>query len=200
MERLGQVHLRTKSRLILIWTIYFSDCGTFAAQMIRIGKIVATHGLKGGLILSHIVGDSKWLKKGSVLFLELNKGSYIPYFVADFKVNGPDEYIITVEDVDKVETAKRLVSKPAYVNEDILVGYSNQSPLLWIGFTLSDKKAGELGLIEDVLQTGSQWLAKLTIQDKEVLIPLIEQMVESIDIKKKTIKVNLPEGLLEVYL
>lgn len=170
--------------------------------MIRIGKIVATHGLKGGLILSHIVGDSKWLKKGSALFVEMNKGSYIPYFVADFKVSGNDgdEYIVTVEDIDKVETAKRLVGKQAYVNEDILSGYTDQSPLLWIGFALTDKHAGPLGDVEDVLQTGTQWLAKLTYKGKEVLIPLIEQTIESIDIKKKTIKTNLPEGLLEVYL
>lgn len=168
--------------------------------MIRIGKIVATHGLKGGLILTHIVGDSKWLKKGTALFVEMNKGSHIPYFVADFKATGNDEYIITLEDIDKIESAKRLVGKHAYANEDILKGYTNESPLLWIGFELIDKKAGSLGPIEDVLQTGSQWLAKLTIQKKEVLIPLIEQTIEAIDIKKKTLKVNLPEGLLEIYL
>lgn len=168
--------------------------------MIRIGKLVATHGLKGNLILSHIVGNSKWLKKGQALFVELQKGSHIPYFVADLKASANDEYIVQLEDIDKIESAKRMVSKHVYVQEDILAGHADDSPLLWIGFHMTDKKAGSLGVIEDVLQTGSQWLAKLTIQDKEVLIPLIEQMVKAIDIKKKTITTDLPEGLLEIYL
>ena len=32
--------------------------------MIRIGKIVATHGLTGSLIMTHVAGDKNWLKKG----------------------------------------------------------------------------------------------------------------------------------------
>jgi len=33
-----------------------------------------------------------------------------------------------------------------------------------------------------------------------VLIPLIEQTIDGIDLKKKKLDVNLPDGLLEVYL
>jgi 16S rRNA processing protein RimM len=170
------------------------------SPMIRIGKIVATHGLNGSLILTHVVGSSNWLKKDHVLMLEMQKGSYIPYFVASVKANNPEEYIITVEDIDKIEAAKRLVTKHVYVDESILSAFAWQSPLLWIGFEMIDKKDGLLGQIEDVLQTGNQWLAKLTYHEKEVLVPLIEQTIDALDIKKKTINVTLPDGLLEVYL
>jgi 16S rRNA processing protein RimM len=168
--------------------------------MIRIGKIVATHGLTGSVILSHIVGNSKWLKKEHVLHVEMQKGSYIPYFVSQFKASNDKEYIINVEDVDKVESAKKLVAKHVYIDENILSAYATDSPLLWIGFTLIDKAQGEIGIIEDVMQTSNQWLAKVMYKDAEVLIPLIEQTIEQVDIKKRTIKVILPEGLLEIYL
>jgi 16S rRNA processing protein RimM len=168
--------------------------------MIRIGKIVATHGLKGALILTHIVGNSKWLKKEKPLLIEMQKGSYIPYFVTEVKATNDEEYIVNLEDVDKIETAKKIVGRPVYVDEVVLADYAKQSPLLWIGFKVIDKHKGEIGIVEDILQTGKQWLAKLTWQNAEVLIPLIDQTIEKVDIKSKTIKVELPDGLLEVYL
>lgn len=168
--------------------------------MIRIGKIVATHGLNGSLVLTHVVGNSKWLKKEHALLIEMQKGSYIPYFVTQVKEVNAEEYVINVEDIEKVEAAKKLISKHVYVDETILKTLAKQSPLLWIGFSVTDSQKGALGNIEDVIQTGSQWLAKLTYNDTEILIPLIEQTIDEVDIKKKAIKVTLPEGLLEVYL
>jgi 16S rRNA processing protein RimM len=87
-----------------------------------------------------------------------------------------------------------------YVDESLLSDYARQSPLLWIGFNLIDKNYGEIGKIEDVMQTGNQWLAKLTYKNTEVLIPLIEQTINELNIKTKTIKTTIPDGLLEVYL
>jgi 16S rRNA processing protein RimM len=167
--------------------------------MIRIGKIVATHGLNGALILTHVLDNSKWLKKEQTIHIEMNKGSYIPYFVSQYKAANDKEYVINIEDIDKMEQAKKLVTKNVYVEETTLADYARKSPLLWIGFKLTDKQKGEIGVIEDVVQTGYQWLAKLTYQNTEVLVPLIDSMIEKLDTKTRTIKMNLPDGLLEVY-
>ncbi len=168
--------------------------------MIRIGKIVATHGLNGAVILKHVTGDAGWLSKGDILFVELRKGSEIPYFVVSAKAANAEEYIVTVEDVETVEMAKKLTGKQVYVKEDVLKHVKTDSPLLWIGFNLVDKEKGGLGVIEDVLQTGHQWLAKLTIEGKEVLIPLVDEMLLDVSVRNKFVRVDLPEGLIEVYL
>jgi len=168
--------------------------------MIRIGKIVATHGINGALILTHVVGNSKWLKKEHILQVEMQKGSLIPYFISKFKENNNKEYLINIEDIDKIESAKKLVTKHVYVEESVLKGFERQSPLLWIGFKAIDAKIGEIGIIEDLMQTGNQWLAKLTYKNTEVLIPLIDQTIEALDIKAKIINLLIPDGLLEVYL
>lgn len=161
---------------------------------------MATHGINGALILKHMTGDNNWLKQGDVLFVELRKGSEIPYFVVTAKAANDEEYIVTVEDVNTVEAAKKLTGKQVYVKEDVLKNVKTDSPLLWIGFNLVDKTKGGLGVIEDVLQTGHQWLAKLTIEGKEVLIPLVDEMLLDVNIRNKFVRVDLPEGLIEVYL
>jgi 16S rRNA processing protein RimM len=63
-----------------------------------------------------------------------------------------------------------------------------------------DKSKGELGIVDDMMQMPTQWIAQMNYKGKEVLMPLVEQTIESIDLKKKTLHLDLPEGLLEVYL
>lgn len=167
--------------------------------MIRIGKIVATHGVQGDMVIKHLAGSSTWMKNGQALFLELRKESYIPYFTSDHKVLNDEEYIVRVEDVENIEDAKKLVGKAVYVNEDVLMGRAENTPLLWKGFNLVDKNRGGLGEIEDILEVGPQWLAKITYEGKEVLIPLAQDFLIDVNIKNKFVRIELPEGLIEIY-
>jgi 16S rRNA processing protein RimM len=167
--------------------------------MVRIGKIVATHGLQGAVVLKHVAGESNWLNKDAILFVELRKDSQIPHFVASAKAASSEEYIVQIEDIDTVEAAKKLVGKQVYVKEDVLKEVSTNSPLLWIGFNMVDKTKGGLGPITDVVQAGPQWLATLVIDGKEVLIPLVDDILIEVNMRNKYVRVDLPEGLLEVY-
>lgn len=166
--------------------------------MIRIGKIVATHGLQGAVIMTHIVGNSQWLKPGDVLFLELHKESYIPFFISQLKASNDEEYVLNLEDTNSNEAARKLVGKNVYVNEDILSKHVTDSPLLWIGFNVVDREKGSLGPIEDVLQAGPQWLAKITYNDKEVLLPLVDDMILDVNMKNKFVRMDLPDGILDL--
>jgi 16S rRNA processing protein RimM len=166
--------------------------------MIRIGKIVATHGLQGAVIMTHIVGNSQWLKPEDVLFLELHKESYIPFFISQLKTLNDEEYVLNLEDTNSNEAARKLVGKNVYVNEDILSKHATDSPLLWIGFNVVDREKGSLGPIEDVLQAGPQWLAKITYNDKEVLLPLVDDMILDVNMKNKFVRMDLPDGILDL--
>lgn len=166
--------------------------------MIRIGKIAATHGLQGDVIFTHILNKKGWLKKNDVLFLELNKGSFIPFFIMNVKADREEECIVRLEDVETVEAAKKLIGRQVYVEDIVLENQKLDSPLLWIGFNIIDKQLGEVGKINDVLQTAHQWLASVKYRDKEVLIPLIEEMIVDLNIRNKYIRMDLPEGLLDV--
>jgi 16S rRNA processing protein RimM len=167
--------------------------------MIRIGKIVATHGLQGALVMTHIIGSAQWLKKGMPLFLELHKESYIPFFTEQYKAHNDDEFVIHLEDVCTMEAARKLIGKHVYVQEDIVEPYLTDSPLLWLGFQVIDEVQGTLGKVDDIISTPTQWLAKMLYRNAEVLIPLVPELIKKVNIQKKTIHLMLPEGLLEVY-
>lgn len=167
--------------------------------MIRVGKIVATHGLGGDLIMTHLTEKKGWLIPGDALFVALRKGSHIPHFVSRIKNFGEAEIILHFEETDAVEAARKLVGKEVFVQEEILVKTAVDSPLLWIGFEAIDEASGALGPIEDIYQTAQQWLATVRIEGKEALLPLIDQTLKSVDLKKKQVHLTLPEGLLDIY-
>ncbi len=171
----------------------------FCRPMLRIGKLVATHGVQGDLILAHITGKAGWLKVGDVLFVALRKGSNIPHFVSKIRRENEEEIILHLEDTDTPESARMLVGKDAFVAEQVLATVSQDSPLLWIGFEAIDEKEGSLGPVDDVYQTAQQWLATVHIQGKEVLLPLVDQTLKKIDIPNRKLYLSLPHGLLEVY-
>jgi 16S rRNA processing protein RimM len=166
--------------------------------MIRVGKIAAVHGLRGAVVLTHIAAGD-WLRKGDTLFLELRKESYIPYFVSEVNSVKEGEYLVVLEDVATAEEARKLVGKQVYVRENILQGHTGDTPLLWIGFNVVDRKEGPLGPLEDVMQAGTQWLGRITREGREVLIPLVEPVLVEVNLKNRFIRTALPEGLLEIY-
>jgi 16S rRNA processing protein RimM len=55
-----------------------------------------------------------------------------------------------------------------------------------------------LGLVTEVVQLPGQDLLSVASQKGEVLIPMVKQIIISIDVEKKLIKINPPEGLLDV--
>ena len=60
-------------------------------------------------------------------------------------------------------------------------------------------QSGDLiGEVEEIVKLPGQDLLSVNNGGKEVLIPMVKQIIVSIDVQTKTIVVNPPEGLLDV--
>ena len=69
-----------------------------------------------------------------------------------------------------------------------------------IGFTLLDKIHGNIGKITAVNDSVSQALFIAKKGDKELLIPITDQIITKVDRENKTIEVTTPDGLVALYL
>ena len=54
--------------------------------------------------------------------------------------------------------------------------------------------------MESVIDLSVNPLLQIMNGSKEVLIPLIDGIVQEVDRKKKTLTINAPAGLIELYL
>ncbi|WP_448636141.1 ribosome maturation factor RimM [Pedobacter panaciterrae] len=68
------------------------------------------------------------------------------------------------------------------------------------GFVVFDETHGELGEIIEVNEYPQQFVATVAYQSKEILFPLNDDMIVEIDEDEGTMLVDLPEGLLDIYI
>ena len=69
-----------------------------------------------------------------------------------------------------------------------------------IGFTLLDKVHGDIGIVQSINDSASQVLFEAKKGDKELLIPVTDDIITKVNRETKTIEVNCPEGLVDLYL
>ena len=69
-----------------------------------------------------------------------------------------------------------------------------------IGFQLNDESFGPVGIVKGVKDTTSQALFEVDRAGIEILIPMNDDFITKLDRTAKTILVNTPPGLIELYL
>ncbi|MCU0375932.1 MAG: 16S rRNA processing protein RimM [Chitinophagaceae bacterium] len=170
------------------------------APSISVGRLAGAFGLKGDFVLVHSLGKKTALAGLKVVFVEITKGAPIPYFLQSAKAKSNTETLIKLEGVDTREAALKLLQKNVWLTEvDFQQHVSAGAPLGLLGYTLMQGKK-ELGTIAEIIEQPHQVIATLFINNKEVLVPLNEATLKQINRKKKVVEVELPDGLLEVYL
>ncbi len=167
-------------------------------ELVSIGYTKKAHGVKGAIRVSIKDQYLATFEEIDVLFLAL-KGRNIPFFIESKVFETP--YRVTFEDHTTREAIEPLTGKEILVQKDKLILEETPDDLIYgayIGYLIVDNKEGEIGTIRDIQEFPQQEMAFVLYQNKEILLPLNEYLIESIEEDSKTILVNLPEGLLDL--
>lgn len=168
-------------------------------EYFKIGKLIASFGLKGELILRHSLGRKATLKGLETIFLEEKKNSFIPYFVTGATIKNDSELYIKLEDIDSKETARKLTPREVWIAEADFKKFADKAaPINMLGFHLINGEE-DLGEIIEVIEQPHQVLCAILLEGKEALIPIHEESLDKIDHKNRKIFVVLPDGLLDIY-
>lgn len=134
------------------------------------------------------------------VLLEL-KGELVPYFIDDINIQKQSRAIVQLEEIDTMEKAQALVGSALYLPLDALEELEEDQFYYHEiqGFQVIDQTLGDLGTIREVYSVASQNLIALDHNGIEVLIPIVDTIVLKADRENKSVLVNLPEGLIEVY-
>ena len=172
-------------------------------NLLKIGFTKKPHGLKGEIKVQIEERYMEDLLETEVVLLTI-KGKPTPFFIEDIKVG--NAVIVKFEDVDSVEAANEIGSKELSLREqDILdddVREIEVEGLEYegcVGYKIMDGDT-LIGEIEEVVEFPQQEMAILTREGQEVLIPLNVAFVIRRDDAAKTIFMELPKGLLDLYI
>jgi 16S rRNA processing protein RimM len=68
------------------------------------------------------------------------------------------------------------------------------------GFFVIDKHKGNIGKITQILDFPGNPLFEIKYENKQLLIPVRDEFIEQLDRENRTIYINAPEGLIDIYL
>src|SRR6476646_3546975 len=169
-------------------------------EYFKIGKFVTAHGVKGELVLKHELRKKTSLKGLHTVFVEERKNSFLPWFIETAKIKNEEEVFIKLEGISTREAALKLTQKEVWFTEaDVKKFSAKSSPINLVGYAIINYKT-PVGEILEVIEQPHQLLCRIEIKGKEVLIPINESFLQKINHAKKQVHVELPEGLIEIYL
>jgi 16S rRNA processing protein RimM len=172
-------------------------------DFIEVGRTFKTHGIRGGLkIRFNFPLLSLKDRRPTSLFVG-KSGRPLPYFIKSMEEHGEDLYIITFEEFDTPEKAVKLANSNLYMPEATAADFfeieEEEGEFTFLeGYRVFDQDNKEVGKIEEVLLYPHQELARVFHYGREALIPLIDDIIISIDDDQQTVHIEIAEGLLEL--
>lgn len=166
-----------------------------------LGKIVSKYSFKGEVLVKLDTDDPEIYENMESVFVSLGS-NLIPFFIKRCRLHKSNLLRIDFEEVKNESDADRIMKSDLYLPLTMLPKLTGNKFYYHevIGFKVMDEVHGDIGSVEGVNDTTSQALFEIKKGDKQLLIPINDEIIKKIDREGKTISVSTPEGLVDLYL
>ena len=166
-----------------------------------LGKIAKKFSFKGEVLVYLDTDEPELYENLESMFVECGK-HLIPFFIENSSLHKNDFLRVRFEDVKTEEEADEIVGNAIYLPLKMLPKLTGNKFYFHevIGFKVEDKRHGLVGEIQSINDTSAQPLFEVLNGDTEILIPMIDHFLVKIDRENKKVLMDLPEGLIEMYL
>lgn len=166
-----------------------------------LGKIAKKFSFKGEVLIYLDTDEPELYENLESIFVEYNK-NLVPFFIENSSFHKNDFLRVKFEDVDNEEEADAILNHEVYLPLSMLPKLEGNKFYFHevIGFEIEDKRIGIFGKIVSINDTSAQPLFEVINGNVEILVPMIDQFLVQIDRENKKVIMDLPEGLVEMYL
>lgn len=165
----------------------------------RIGQSLKSHGTGGQLRLQVEDRLKRYVRPGAYVFFDLN-GSKVPYLVNE--VDDHQHFVVRLVDVEAKQLSDLLSGKELWVPSDQIMERHRNSPRhvaeKWDDYAIEDESTGVIYPIQRTEEFPQQLIAVIEVDGREVMVPLHDQLISDIDKVEKRIRMQIPEGLLDL--
>ena len=173
------------------------------ADCFNLGYVAKLHSYKGEVSLFFDSTNPEDYANLDAVYIYID-GILTPFFVENIEMRDKGFAKVKFEGVDSENDAKMILKKELFLSLDKLPKLTgkNYYDHEIIGFTVIDANFGEVGEVVEVLDFKINPLLQVQNNkfDKEVLLPLGNDLVQSVDREKKELHVLSAPGLIEMYL
>jgi 16S rRNA processing protein RimM len=168
-------------------------------EPVLLGKILATHGIKGQLRVAVYSGDfATILSLGSVM-LKGPDGRMETFEVSASIVHGK-KLIVSFKEYENINQVLHLVGREIYTTREQMPELS-EGEFYWsdlLGLKVVTDGGESLGVVVDIIVTGSNDVYVVKDGKREYLIPALADVVLDINLDEGIMTVSPPEGLLDL--
>ena len=167
---------------------------------ILLGKVLKPYGYRGFVRVAFFIsGLEKVLAKGKFIFIEWI-GKPVPYSIEEILWDDDKTARLKFQDIESLDDASKLIGRSIILSEKSVPKKLLKSlePEELVGYKVVDGQNKFIGFVTGLDESGRQSILEVSLDEKEFLIPFHEDLVKSIDPKRKEILVDLPEGLLDL--
>jgi 16S rRNA processing protein RimM len=167
--------------------------GAAPPEFLIVGRILAPWGIKGEVKVEVITDFPERFAPRNLVYLDAR-----PFEIESCRPH-KQSLVLKLTSVDSVEAAEKLrdgeLTIPRSELPELPEGQYYTFQLIGLDVVTTDGK--RLGRIMDIMTTGSNDVYIVEGKRGEILIPAIEDVVKSVDLKKGTITIEAIEGLLD---
>lgn len=163
--------------------------------LLEIGQIVNSYGIKGFLKVVPLVDNNNQFKEFKTIYIQENKKSK-ELKVEEIKFS-KNLVLVKVEGIDTIDEALKLKNLYLYAKrEDIKLEEGAHFIVDLIGLEVYTDEGKLLGKLKEVLQPGANDVYVVENEEKkQILIPVIPDVIKKIDLQEKKVIVKLLNGL-----
>ncbi|WP_318309324.1 ribosome maturation factor RimM [Flagellimonas crocea] len=166
-----------------------------------LGKVVSKYSFKGEVLVKLDTDEPDIYENMESVLVSLGN-NLVPFFIDRCRLHKSNLLRIDFEEVKDEASADNIIGSELYLPLTMLPPLKGNQFYYHeiIGFTVMDEVHGDIGIIESVNDSASQDLFEIKKGDKELLIPVSDDIIAKVDRENKTIHVKTPEGLVDLYL
>jgi 16S rRNA processing protein RimM len=166
-------------------------------SLLWVGRLVKTQGIKGEVRVFSPGREALAQSRGKAVYLEDPAGTRKAFTVAASRPLR-ELTVLAFHEVQSIEEAQKLIGCSVYVNKADL----NPLPpdeFYWYqlrGIRVETEDGKFLGILEEVIPTGSNDVFVVRKEEKEILLPATEEVVARVNLQEKVMVIHPLEGLL----
>ncbi len=166
-----------------------------------LGKIAKKFSFKGEVLIYLDTDEPELYQDMESVFVNFNN-NLVPYFILNSSLHKNDFLRVQFEDVDDEAEADSIMNCEVYLPLSMLPKLEGNQFYFHevIGFEIEDLRLGVFGKIVSINDSSAQPLFEVVNGNVEILVPMIDQFLVKIDRDNKKVIMDLPEGLVEMYL
>ncbi|GHT54120.1 ribosome maturation factor RimM [Bacteroidia bacterium] len=184
-------------------------------DLVKIGKFGKPHGVSGQLSVTSYQLPEGFEDSDRLFFVCEIDTIFVPFRVTELRIISDTTAYVRLKNMDSDDAVRILVNKDVYFDKRALViggeiagagaiegAINRTSTRAWdyfLGYTLVDKNAGEIGVVSEVDDSTLNTLFVVRSgHATPLLIPANADFIASVDEAQRLICLDLPEGLLGI--